>query len=151
MVPIAVPALRERGGDVLELADHFLGRYAREFGGPARRFSAGARTALAAYGWPGNVRELANVVQRTVLLCQEPEIDDHHLGLAAKTTPETADSMVGKTIADVEKTLILGTLKLTSGNKTRAAEILGVTARTLSNKLKIYRNAKGKAPEAAVS
>jgi DNA-binding NtrC family response regulator len=141
VVPIEVPPLRTRGQDVVQLADHFLARYAREFGSPAKRFSEDARAVLLDYAWPGNVRELANVVQRTALLARGEAITADDLGflVGGRNGDASPAKFVGRTIADVEKDLILGTLDMTSGNKTHAARILGVTARTLANKMKTYR------------
>jgi DNA-binding NtrC family response regulator len=146
VVPIDVPPLRSRGDDIELLADHFLLRFAREFQSPARRFTTRALRRLRAHHWPGNVRELANLVQRAVLLAGGPDLDGAELGLEDKVAPRgSAESIIGQSIAEVERKLILGTLNLTKGNKTEAARILGVTARTLSNKLRLYRE-KGLLP-----
>ena len=145
-VEITVPPLRERGDDVRRLAEHFLARYAREFGSPARRFAPTALRAIETYPWPGNVRELANLMQRVALLAGDEVVAEEQLGLARDESPKLGQSLVGQSIAEVERKLILGTLSLTGGNKTEAARILGVTSRTLSNKMKTYRE-KGLLPE----
>ncbi|MEZ6195543.1 MAG: sigma-54 dependent transcriptional regulator [Planctomycetota bacterium] len=147
VVPIDVPALRHRGADIEDLARHFMERFAREFQSPARRFTSRALRSLRTHRWPGNVRELANLVQRAVLLATGPEIDAPALGLEPTTSSRTSEGIVGQSIAEVERKLILETLTLTQGNKTEAARILGVTARTLSNKMRLYRD-QGLLPEA---
>lgn len=151
VVPIDVPALRVRGDDIERLAEHFRDRFAREFQSPARRFTTRALRRLRSHRWPGNVRELANLVQRAVLLANGPDLDASDLGLdeseanAPAANKSNAEGIIGQSIAEVERKLILGTLNLTKGNKSEAARILGVTARTLSNKLRLYRE-KGLLP-----
>jgi two-component system, NtrC family, response regulator AtoC len=137
---VRVPPLRERREDLPDLAKHFLERHRRDLGAAARGFSRGALEALAAYDWPGNVRELANVVQRALLRAPGPTIEADHLGLAPRTQPSKEPMVpVGLSVDDVERHLILRTLDLVGWNRTEASKILGVTTRTLSNKLRIYR------------
>lgn len=155
VVHLRLPALRERPCDILALADHFAKKYAELNGLPLRPIAAEARKLLLGNGWRGNVRELENTVHRAVLLAQGVEI-----GMEAMLTPEgetlgpasgrdvatraaqTAEAvtrgLVGRTVADVERDLILDTLDHCLGNRTHAAKILGISIRTLRNKLSEY-------------
>ncbi len=173
--PVHVPALRERGDDILLLADHFLGRAARRFGIRVAGFSPSARSALMGYRWPGNVRELQNTIERAVILTEPgrtvsasalglpfvpglelpPETGAHFnegadaAGVGEPGLAETAEisSSVSVTdangavltIAELEKQAILAALRQTAGNRTKAAEVLGISIRTLRNKLQEYR------------
>ncbi len=148
VLPIDVPSLRSRTEDVPLLAMHFLNRFSKEYGSPARRFTTSAIENLQGYRWPGNVRELANVVQRAVLLSTEEAVDIEDIGGIITHKPAARCEATGHSIADMERELILATLRETRGNKTEAAAILGVTARTLSNKLRLYRD-RGELPLAA--
>ena len=167
VVNLRLPSLRERPGDVAVLADHFVKKYAVANGVPARPLSEGARRALLGHRWPGNVRELENAMHRAVLLATGPEIgedalrmpDGQPLGAAMGATgaAATADAgpagraaqaadavnraFVGQTVAEMEKTLILDTLSHCLGNRTHAANILGISIRTLRNKLNEYADA----------
>jgi two-component system response regulator FlrC len=162
VVNLRLPSLRERPGDIGALADHFVKKYAAANGVPVRPLSPGARRALAGHRWPGNVRELENAMHRAVLLAVGPEIDEDALRLpdgqpltasvaapsgAADVGPagraaQVADTLtrthVGQTVAQMEKTLILDTLGHCLGNRTHAANILGISIRTLRNKLNEY-------------
>jgi two-component system, response regulator FlrC len=155
VVNLNIPPLRERPADVLELAHHFATMYAQANGLPQRPLSAEARRQLVVNRWPGNVRELENTIHRAVLLASGPEIGpeailapdgaklDHarqpqavaHAALAAE---QVTRALVGRTVADVERDLILETLKHCLGNRTHAANILGISIRTLRNKLNEY-------------
>ncbi|QTC91886.1 sigma-54-dependent transcriptional regulator FlbD [Brevundimonas goettingensis] len=158
VVNLRLPSLRERPGDVAVLADHFVKKYAAANGVPTRPLSADARRALAAHRWPGNVRELENAMHRAVLLAVGPEIDAEAIRLpdgqplsgvvaqadsgpaarAAQTADAVSRAYVGQTVAQMEKTLILDTLTHCLGNRTHAANILGISIRTLRNKLNEY-------------
>lgn len=155
VVHLRLPALRERPGDILALADHFARKYAELNGLPLRPIAPDARKLLLANAWRGNVRELENTVHRAVLLAQGVEI-----GTEAMLTPEgetlgpasggdvaaraaqmaeaVTRGLVGRTVADVERDLILDTLDHCLGNRTHAARILGISIRTLRNKLSEY-------------
>ena len=155
VVNLKIPPLRERPADVIELAQHFIKKYADANGVPARPLSAEARRALVLNRWPGNVRELENTIHRAVLLATGDEIGIDgivtpdgmrldqaqnppavaHATLAAETVTR---ALVGRTVADVERDLILETLKHCLGNRTHAANILGISIRTLRNKLNEY-------------
>ncbi len=154
VVNLKIPPLRERPADILELAQHFIKKYADANGVPARPLSAEARRALVLNRWPGNVRELENTLHRAVLLASGDEIgiegivspDGTRLDQAsnpavarATLAAETVTrALVGRTVADVERDLILETLKHCLGNRTHAANILGISIRTLRNKLNEY-------------
>jgi DNA-binding NtrC family response regulator len=139
VVPVILPPLRERLDDIPALAVHFLGRFAREHGGPARRLSKDALAALKRAPWPGNVRELANTIQRAVLVAAGPEVDVQDLGLPDRVDQEDGEFSGTCTLEEMERRLILQTLDRTGWNRTEAARILDVTPRTLSNKLRLWR------------
>jgi DNA-binding NtrC family response regulator len=148
VVALRVPPLRERPGDVVALADHFARRYADVNGLPVRRLSAGAHRRLATHGWRGNVRELENTIHRAVLLAQGSEIEADAIELApggggavqpaGAGTQSAVGALVGRTMDEVERDLILETLLHTLGNRTHAATILGISIRALRNKLRDY-------------
>jgi DNA-binding NtrC family response regulator len=154
VVNLKIPPLRERPADVLELADHFVKMYAKA-NGMTRVLSTEARAQLIANRWPGNVRELENAMHRAVLISASDAIGPEaiiapdgarleeqraapavaHAAFAAETVTR---ALVGRTVADVERDLILETLKHCLGNRTHAATILGISIRTLRNKLNEY-------------
>ncbi|MCF4099758.1 sigma-54-dependent transcriptional regulator FlbD [Maritalea mediterranea] len=156
VVNLKIPALRERPGDIPVLADHFIKKYAQANGVDERPLSQEAREELLRAPWPGNVRELENTLHRAVLLATEDEIDVQSIRLpdgtglaeaaeanniaaqAAQTAETAARALVGRTVADVEKELILDTLDHCLGNRTHASNILGISIRTLRNKLNQY-------------
>jgi DNA-binding NtrC family response regulator len=155
VVALHIPPLRARPGDILPLAEHFAQRYADANGLPRRPLSPLAASRLLAHGWPGNVRELENTLHRAVLLAHGPEITPDAIELMAPP-PEAAPTvtiaaqapaspaepiaaLVGRRMDEVERDLILETLGRCLGNRTRAAEILGISIRTLRNKLAEYR------------
>jgi two-component system response regulator FlrC len=155
VVNLKIPPLRERPADITELAQHFIKKYSNANGVPARPLAAEARRALVLNRWPGNVRELENTLHRAVLLATGDEIGIDgivtpdgvrldqtknppavaHAAMAAETVTR---ALVGRTVADVERDLILETLKHCLGNRTHAANILGISIRTLRNKLNEY-------------
>jgi len=155
VVNLQLPPLRDRPADIIALSEHFATRYARSNGLPARPLSLEARRFLAHHRWTGNVRELENTMHRAVLLTTGDEIgieairlpdgtrlDDMNLDGIAHKAAAAADSVsrafVGKTVSEVEQDLILQTLDHCLGNRTHAANILGISIRTLRNKLKEY-------------
>ncbi len=153
VVTLRIPALRERPADILALAEHFALKYAEMNGFPHRSLSADSRRALTANHWKGNVRELENTIHRAVLLSDGGEIGldalvspdgDDMIGhgdrvtRAAQTAEAVTRSLVGQTVAEVEQGLILDTLDHCLGNRTHAARILGISIRTLRNKLNEY-------------
>jgi DNA-binding NtrC family response regulator len=154
VVNLKLPPLRERPADVSELTQYFAKKYADANGVPVRPLSADARKMLSLHRWPGNVRELENTIHRAVLLSSGPEIgvdgiltpdgarlDQARAGAAAHAAmaaEQVTRNLVGRTVADVERDLILETLKHCLGNRTHAANILGISIRTLRNKLNEY-------------
>ncbi len=158
VVRLRIPALRERSGDILPLARHFAERYARANGLPLRGLAPATEALLLTHPWPGNVRELENTLHRAVLLAEGnsigPEAIDllEHLPAVAAEAPlvvapaapkpaPPVSALVGRRVEDVERDLILETLSHCLGNRTRAAEMLGISIRTLRNKLHEYRAA----------
>ncbi|MCF8043726.1 MAG: sigma-54 dependent transcriptional regulator [Desulfarculaceae bacterium] len=140
VVNLAMPPLRDRGDDVLLLAEIFLRRFAKQNQREIKGYSPEARTQLMSYAWPGNVRELINAVERSVILAQEQTIGVGELLLGLSTPQSASDSALhpGLTIREAERMLIEKTLEATEGNRTRAAEMLGITRKTLQNKIKEY-------------
>ncbi|MDF1720643.1 MAG: sigma-54 dependent transcriptional regulator [Minwuia sp.] len=168
VVNLVLPPLRERKEDVGMLAEHFAKKYADANAVPQRPLSAAALAVLKRHAWPGNVRELENTMHRAVLLSTEAEIEENAIvlpdgsrpaatqsAISAAASSATAGSiggvstpvdgedaeaanLVGRTVAEVERQLILETLDHCLGNRTHAANILGISIRTLRNKLKAY-------------
>jgi two-component system, NtrC family, response regulator AtoC len=165
VVPIQVPALRERPDDILPIADHLLKRLAPELGRPQIQFSKAARVAMANYGWPGNVRELSNAVERAVITAESETIEAHDLCMdevvvsSTKTSQEKLFSApppvapviaaeptlpkgtlvipaAERNLARVEALLVRTVMEETGGQKSRAAELLGINRTTLYNKLR---------------
>ncbi len=146
VVPVVVPPLRERVGDIAPLAEHFVVRFCRELGRPTARLHPAALERMQGYRWPGNVRELRNVIERVVLLEAEDEIRVEHLpselsasgatGLAAAGHPFPTGQV--RPLAEIEKLAIEHALRVCGGNKTRAATLLGIARQTLRTKLKEY-------------
>jgi DNA-binding NtrC family response regulator len=141
--PIRVPPLRERTGDVLLLAEHFLAELNRQYG-VVKRFTSGAIGALEHYTWPGNVRELRNAVQRAFILT-DGEIEETHFPQQSRLNPDAGINQsgglnlaVGTSIDDAERRLILATLDHHHGDKPQTAEALGISLKTLYNRLKQY-------------
>lgn len=155
VVNLKIPPLRERPNDIIELGNHFARRYAQMNGLPPRSISHDAKRVLLANPWRGNVRELENTLHRAVLLAHGSEIGPDAIltpegesisrdanEAAARKVAEAAEAatraLVGRTVADVERELILDTLDHCLGNRTHAAKILGISIRTLRNKLNEY-------------
>lgn len=146
VVQLELPPLRKRTGDLLPLSKLFIERYATANNLPARQLDAAALERLRRHAWPGNVRELENCIHRAVLLSRGELIGPDAIILPdGGTSPDNdqadganASNLVGKSVADVERRLIVDTLTHTLGNRTRAATILGISIRTLRNKLKQY-------------
>jgi transcriptional regulator with GAF, ATPase, and Fis domain len=151
-VPITVPPLRERGEDVLLLAEHFLERFRQEFRKPGLRLNQGTKARLRSYPWPGNVRELQNAIERAAILSNGDEIDERALQLpAAKPSAEQLpggmldetfawegplEEVSQRAVAHVERFKIENALRESKWNKTRAAEKLGVSYKTLLSKIR---------------
>jgi len=141
VIPLSLPALRDRPEDISELAQHFATRYAPA--GAAPRIASDFLASLRQHSWPGNVRELANLMRRAVALCRG-EIDVESLEpfeLAAAPQPASAQAdqlRPGVSLETMEKRLLEMTLAATDGNRSRAAEMLGVSLRTVRNKIRDY-------------
>jgi len=161
VVPVFVPPLRERREDVVFLAEQFMQRFSRKHGVKPGGFSQACRAALEAHSWPGNVRELQNVIERAVILCADGEqLQPTHLGfsgisMASVAAPAnmtattvssnpTAGSDDVVTLGDLEKNHIITILEKCGGNRTHAARKLGISIRTLRNKLNEYGLGGGK-------
>jgi two-component system, response regulator FlrC len=153
VISLKLPALRERLEDIAPLAEYFARRYSKLNGVDYRPINAAALACLRANPWRGNIRELENTIHRAVLLAHGdeigPDVFEQHgaksdviEGQASDRRPEAATHFVGRKMEDVEKELIIGTLQHTFGNRTHAAVLLGISIRTLRNKLKEYA-AKG--------
>ncbi|MBF0258930.1 MAG: sigma-54-dependent Fis family transcriptional regulator [Desulfamplus sp.] len=143
VVSIKLPPLRERKSDIPLLADFFLSKYAQKNSRHLTGYSSEAMDALTGYHWPGNIRELENTVERAVILSRSETIMFEDLppsiifidGIPAKTEEVITQE---KSLKEMEKLMILRTLKETDGNRTHSAEILGISRRTLQLKLKEY-------------
>ncbi|MDA3899884.1 MAG: sigma 54-interacting transcriptional regulator [Spirochaetes bacterium] len=134
--PINVPALRERKADILSLVNHFIEKFAEETGKGIKRISSEAIDLLVAYHWPGNIRELENCIHRAVILAEEGVIRSYHLPPTLQMAEDvkeksTFENMVNK----FEKEIIIDYLKITEGNISKAAEMLGTTKRIVSYKI----------------
>ncbi len=142
VISIHLPPLRERSDDIPMLADGFLARACERHGVPPRRLSDGALEALASYAWPGNVRELENAIERAVILTAGEVVD--RAALPERITEHRAEPLVSDraapnpTLDAVERAYIQWVLQSEGGNKTRAAEVLGIDPSTLHRKLSRY-------------
>ena len=142
VIPLGLPPLRERKGDVRELAEHF----ARIYGSPARplHLSSEFLDRLETHSWPGNVRELANCIRRVAALAPSPEITSSALEgcdwqvPAPDLLPDVSCLRPGVSLGEMERKLVEMTLEATGGNRSRAAELLGVSLRTVRNKVRSY-------------
>jgi DNA-binding NtrC family response regulator len=162
VVPIIMPALRERKEDIPELAGEFMKRFGRKHGVHVKGFTAEATKVLCAHSWPGNVRELQNVIERAVIMCDENGmLGPEHLGLGGNKpatdsaveepvlSPTTSTSGELLTLAEMEKRHILAALDRCKGNRTHAAKLLGMSIRTLRNKLHEINGTSPKSEEEA--
>jgi DNA-binding NtrC family response regulator len=139
--PVVLPPLRERGADVALLAEDFLAALNKEAEGNPKAFTRAALARLRAHSWPGNVRELRNVVQRAFILAPD-DIDVDSIPLGAPEEANAGTSLmvrVGATIEETDKRLTLATLEYCVGDKKKAAEILGISLKTLYNRLNVYQ------------
>ena len=141
VIPLTIPPLRERKNDIPILAEAFMERYSRQNNSEMVRISKAALELLLRQNWDGNVRELENTIERGVLIGSGETLLPEHLILEdafAETTPPGAPS-VGTTVRQMEKQLITNTLEAVNDNRTHAAKMLGISIRTLRNKLNEYR------------
>jgi DNA-binding NtrC family response regulator len=141
VLTIALPPLRERGDDILLLAQTFATQTARRYGLAAPALSAQAQAAMLAYAWPGNVRELKHLVERAVMLARGQVIDVADLGISAGPIAAAAggsDPLNGLTLEEAERLLIQRALHATSGNVSEAARRLGVSRMTMRYRMEKY-------------
>jgi len=156
VVNLQIPPLRQRPGDIVALSEFFVKKYSKANGMDERQLSQNAKKELLRAPWPGNVRELENTLHRAVLLSSGQTIEPEEIRMpdgsglseiasahsvasqAAQTAQNVTSSLVGQTVADVERNLILDTLDHCLGNRTHASNILGISIRTLRNKLNLY-------------
>jgi len=142
---IHLPALSERKEDLPILAQHLVTQLAEKHGRPARYLSPAALDALQFHSWPGNVRELRNVIERAVIICSGEQIERNYFApypidqRERMRNEDTLSLPVGTPLEEVERQMIMRTLQKTKNNKTRAAELLGISLKTLHNKLNLYR------------
>jgi DNA-binding NtrC family response regulator len=146
---IHMPALREHKEDIRELVKSLLADMNQKHGRKVSDVSEAVLNLFQSYSWPGNVRELRNTLERAVIVCESGLIETKHLppgfGQSVRVVVNDPDAVhlgVGTTVEEAEKLLILKTLQATNNNKTRAAEILGISLKTLHNKLKEYGRAQ---------
>jgi DNA-binding NtrC family response regulator len=145
---LELPPLRERIDDIPALVEHFVNEFAKANKKSVQGADQKALEVLADFHWPGNVRELRNVIERAVIICPRPLIgvEDLPPSIVSPSRPSVSSESpgdvsipVGTTVERAERDLILKTLESTGHNKTKAAEILGISLKTLHNKLKKYK------------
>ena len=141
VIGIRLPPLRERKDDIALLANHFLRKYEKPLGRSAMRFSKGAMRVLIGYSWPGNVRELENAVERAAILAETDVIHAHDLPekLHSVTIPAAAADATGMTLEELEREHMKRVLNEVSGDKVKAAQVLGIHLSTLYRKVQRYR------------
>ncbi len=144
VVQIPMPPLRTRGDDVLALAERCLRRFAEAHGKVVTGFTEGARRNLLAHDWPGNVRELENTVERATVLCEGRVIDEETLQLGTAREAASTLRIPGMTLAEIERHAILATLEAAGNSTKKAAEVLGVSIRTLQYRLQEYGAARSR-------
>lgn len=143
VVPIHIPPLRDRKEDILPLAEFFLKRLCEENQKPIKRLTTDAKQKLFNYNWPGNIRELANVIERSVVMNASEILEAHQIYIDLSCSIKEAPSYSfpqGMTLSELEKRLILETLNREKNNRTKTAHILGISIRTLRNKLRSYQS-----------
>jgi two-component system NtrC family response regulator len=141
--PIFLPPLSHRKEDIPLLTNHFLGIYTKEYGRAIECLTEQALEVLLHYSWPGNVRELENAIARAVVMCPESRIDVKHLCIdelsSSPMIPVAPEGTVPVTLWEIERAAIFRALKENSDNRTKTADMLGISIRTLRNKLREYR------------
>ncbi len=166
VVNLRLPSLRERPNDIVLLAQFFADKFSEQNGLPNKTLSKEAQDVLKAAPWRGNIRELENTMHRAILMSVEDEIEADAFTLSSSPTisakapatdesapttvknPGAVETLIGRTIADVERDMILNTLDHCLGNRTHAATILGISIRTLRNKLNEYKDSGVNIPAA---
>jgi len=165
VITLDMPSLRNRRDDIKPLAEHFIEKYSKANGLPVKKLADAALAKLMAYSWPGNVRELENSMHRSVLMASGNMIETDNILLQgapepiqekagntitmAKPASGNTGGLVGRTVDSVEQELIIDTLNYCLGNRTHAANILGISIRTLRNKLKQYTEQGAAIPPSA--
>ena len=139
VLELRLPALRERPEDIPLLVTHFIEQFQSESAVPVRGVSRETMKRLVAYHWPGNVRQLRNVIHHACIVATGDFVQPEDLPVLAPSAPAIPDAWLDMRLDEVERHVILTTLERHHGNKRAAAEKLGVTARTLANKIKLYR------------
>ena len=138
--PLFLPPLRERGSDIILLADHFVLKYTKEMGKPVKKISPEVSGILLAYHWPGNVRELENCIERAILLAPGDTIEPAHLPpslpLRSKSVEKKEGGRLNAFVKAHERDLIINALRETKGNQTRAAKLLGTTKRIIQYRIR---------------
>ncbi len=134
-ISVRVPPLRERLDDIVPLAEYFLMQQ-----NPELRLAADALDRLRAYAWPGNIRELRNVIIRSAVMAHGVEIRGHHLPIPVQVRPVSVELPATVDLGDMEKRMIFQVLAQTGGHQQKAADLLGISRRTLSRKLKLYES-----------
>jgi DNA-binding NtrC family response regulator len=162
VIPLRLPSLKDRRGDVLLLADYFITRYSDQYKKPMKKLSSRSRKRFLDYTWPGNVREMENMIERAVLLSRDQEIEPWDLWDEEEPVDQEESASLDEAIVDfplsatstvfadaqgqmvplreVERQMIRQALQQTDNNRTHAAKMLGISVRTLRNKLNEYRN-----------
>ncbi|MBI5559355.1 MAG: sigma-54-dependent Fis family transcriptional regulator [Deltaproteobacteria bacterium] len=159
VIPLTLPPLRERGSDIERLAESFIQRYSQQYGKEIKKMSKASRSRFCQYGWPGNIREMENLVERAVLLSLSAELepwdfwdeetDGAGIGVVSPcgAEPDSLPVFAGEerngemaSLRDVERQMIMQALQKTDNNRTHAARMLGISVRTLRNKLHEYRS-----------
>jgi len=137
--PLYLPLLKDRGSDIILLADHFVEKYGRALGKLVKRISPAVMEILLAYGWPGNVRELENCIERAVVLCTGDTVETAHLPPSLQSgRSEEERRERGKLKVEItarERALLMAALREAGGNQTRAAKLLGTTKRIVQYKV----------------
>jgi len=146
VITIKLPPLRDHRDDVPLLVQHMIDELSRRHNKPARLIATEALEILLGYHWPGNIRELRNVIERAVIICDGEQIEKRHLplhitGQKPSLTTDAVMIPIGMPLDEVERRVILSTLARTDNNKTRTAETLRISLKTLHNKLKAYKEA----------
>jgi two-component system response regulator HydG len=142
VVHIEMPPLRLRAGDVVVLANHFVKRFALENHKAVEGFTERARAKILAYRWPGNVRALENAIERAVVLCEGPLVDEEDLPFEAAPETQGPLRIPGATMAEIERYAIMKTLEAVDGSTAKAADLLDISVRTIQYRLHEYGAAK---------
>jgi transcriptional regulator with PAS, ATPase and Fis domain len=141
VIPLNIPPLRERKGDIPLLIEHFILKHGRGGNQPLPRMSQDTIQHFLQYDWPGNIRELENMVERWLVLYQGGFLTTSHLFLneGAAALPAASLGKPSLSVREMERALIMETLQAMNGNRTQAAKVLGISLRTLRNKLREYQ------------